>query len=96
LGTAPLPEYDGLVDVLVAAHDVVEAHFYFEPRSGLLVAIEMFPDSGVDPCEVFFSDYREIEGRQWPHAVRVRHGDRIVLECVLDKIMTVAKPEEAT
>ena len=96
LGTAPLPEYDGLVDVLVAAYDVVEAHFYFEPRSGLLVAIEMFPDSGVDPCEVYFSDYREIEGRQWPHAVRVRHGDRIVLECVLDKIMTVAKPEEAT
>jgi serine protease Do len=96
LGTAPLPGYDGLYDVLVAVHDVVESHFFFQPDSGQLVAIEMFPDAGVDPCEVYFHDYREIDGRQWPHALRVRHGDRPVLELDLDEIDSAAKPDDAS
>jgi serine protease Do len=95
LGTAPLLDRDGLYDVLVATHDVVEARFYFDRASGQLVAVEMFPDSGVDPCEVYFDDYREIEGRQWPHQIRVRHGDRSVLELPLEEINPAAKPEEA-
>jgi serine protease Do len=95
LGTAPLPGYDGLYDVLVGAHDVVESHFYFHPQSGQLVAIEMFPDSATDPCEVIFNDYRDIDGRQWPHSVRVRHGDRTVLEWVLEKIIPETQVEQA-
>jgi serine protease Do len=95
LGTAPLLDRDGLYDVLVATHDVVEARFYFDRASGQLVAVEMFPDSGVDPCEVYFDDYREIEGRQWPHQIRVRHGDRSVLELTVEEINPAAKPEEA-
>jgi serine protease Do len=95
LGTAPLLDRDGLYDVLVATHDVVEARFYFDRASGQLVAVEMFPDSGVDPCEVYFDDYREIEGRQWPHLIRVRHGDRAVLELTVEEINPAAKPEEA-
>jgi serine protease Do len=95
LGTAPLPGHDGLYDVLVAAHDVVESHFYFHPQSGQLAAIEMFPDSGTDPCEVIFHDYRQIDGRQWPHSVRVRHGDRTVLEWVLERIIPETQVEQA-
>ncbi len=96
LGTAPLPGYDGLYDVLVAVHDVIESHFFFEPDSGHLVAIEMFPDSGVDPCEVYFHDYREIDGRQWPHAMHVRYGDRTVMELNWDEIDPAAKPDDAS
>jgi hypothetical protein len=75
LGTVPLPEQDHLVDVLVATHDVVETHFLFDPASGQLVALEMFPDTGVDPCEVYFEDYRDVAGRWLPHRLIVRHGD---------------------
>lgn len=76
-GTFPIPSQPTLVDVLVATHDVVETRFEFDPATGRLVGLEMTPDNGVDPCEVYFSDYREIDGRQIPHKLEVRHGDKI-------------------
>jgi hypothetical protein len=75
LGTAPLVGHEGLVDVLVATHDVIEMRFMFDPSTGLLLAAEMYPDTEVDPCEVFFRDYREIGGRQVPHTLDIRCGD---------------------
>jgi hypothetical protein len=74
-GTAPVIERPGLFDVLVATHDVIESRLLFDPDSGLLIGIEMFPDTTVDPCEIYFADYREIEGRKIPHTLLVRHGD---------------------
>ena len=62
-GTAPLPGHEGLVDVLVGSHKGVECRFYFDPADGHLLAMEMFPDEDADPCEVYFSDYREVDGR---------------------------------
>jgi serine protease Do len=85
-GTAPLIGRDGLYDVLVAVHDVVETRFFFDPATGQLAAVEMFPDAGVDPCEVSFDDYRELDGRHWPHRLQVRHGDRIFLDLRLQQI----------
>jgi S1-C subfamily serine protease len=75
LGTAPVIERAGQFDVLVATHDVVETRFVFDPESGLLIGMEMWPDTTVDPCEVYFADYREIDGRKIPHTLLVRHGD---------------------
>ncbi len=74
-GTAPLPGREGLFDVLVGIHDVVESRFYFAPQDGQLVAMEVFPDSEVDPCELYFDDYRPVEGQQVPHRIEVRYGD---------------------
>jgi S1-C subfamily serine protease len=74
-GTAPLPGHDGLVDVLVGTHKGVECRFYFDPASGHLLALEMFPNDEVDPCEVYFSDYRDHAGRFWPGKIEVRYGD---------------------
>ena len=37
----------------------------------------MFPDTDVDPCEVYFRQYREVDGRQVPARVEVRHGDQL-------------------
>ncbi len=36
-----------------------------------------FPDEQSDPCEVYFSDYREMEGRIWPGQMEVRYGDEL-------------------
>jgi hypothetical protein len=77
-GTAPLPMREGLFDVLVGTTEGVECLFYFEPASGMLVALEMYPEGTVsDPCEVYFLDYQEHEGRHFPRRMEVRYGDHV-------------------
>ena len=75
LGTAPLAGHEDLVDVLAGIHGGVQCRYFFDPAEGLLLAIEMFPEEGVDPCEVYFLDYRELEGRWLPGRLEVRFGD---------------------
>ena len=65
----------GLVDVLAGTHKGVECRFYFDPAEGDLLAIELFPDENSDPCEVYFFDYREMDGRFVPGRMAVRFGD---------------------
>jgi hypothetical protein len=87
LGTTPLVGQDALCDVLVGVFDVLETHFYFAPNSGRLVALEMFPDAHVDPCEISFSDYREVSpGRFFPMRLLVRHGDQTYADIQWDQI----------
>jgi serine protease Do len=87
LGTCPLVDRPGLYDVLVTTHNVVETRFYFDPTSGRLAAIEMYSDNDRDPCEVYLDDYRAGEGgRQVPHLLHVRFGDRIYANLKLDSI----------
>jgi serine protease Do len=75
LGTMPLAGHEGLVDVLVGLHKGVECRFLFDPAEGHLLAMEMFPDDDVDPCEVHFSGHRELGGRFLPAVMEVRYGD---------------------
>jgi hypothetical protein len=74
---------EGLVDVLVGLHRDVECRFYVDPADGSMVAVEMFPDEDTDPCELYFGDIRESEGRMVPGRIVVRHGDGIyqAIEC---------------
>jgi hypothetical protein len=85
IGTAPLINHDGLYDILSGIHNVVEARFAFDPNTGQLVGIEMFPESNVDPCEVYFSDYREVNSRQLPHRIVVRFGDTVFAEMQVEQ-----------
>jgi len=77
LGAAPLGGRTGLFDILVGVHGGVESHFYLEPASGRLEAMELFTGDGRDPCELFFEDYKESGGRWWPRRLVVRHGDQL-------------------
>lgn len=85
LGKEPLAEREGLYDVLVATYDVTESRFAFDPSTGNLVAMEMYPDTEVDPCEIYFSDYREALGGQLPHRLLVRWGDSEITEILLQE-----------
>jgi len=78
LGTLPVPGKPEFADVLIGTHKVVEAQFLFDRQSGLLIALESFPDEQSDPCEIQFDDYKEVDGRMWPHRLTVRHGERTV------------------
>ncbi|MBW3599599.1 MAG: hypothetical protein KY475_20295, partial [Planctomycetes bacterium] len=74
-GTAPIPGREKMYDVLVGVYKDSETNFYFEPDTGRLIALEMFPDAYADPCEVYLDEYRDAAGRQVPHRLEVRHGD---------------------
>lgn len=80
LGKAPIPGRDGLFDVLIATHNVAEALFYFDPESGRMIALEMFPDSGADACELLFDDYRMVNDKSVPHSIIARRQDKVVAE----------------
>jgi S1-C subfamily serine protease len=75
LGTAPIPGRSKQFDVLVGIHGAVETRFFFDSESGRMAAIEMFPDDYTDPCELYFHDYREVDGRFLPGRIAVRHGE---------------------
>jgi len=75
LGTSPLPNRQGLFDVLVATYREVETHFYFDPQSGLLAAMEMYADEHDDPCEIYFDEYDTVGGRKFPRLLTVVYGN---------------------
>ena len=85
LGTAPLAGQTQPVDVLVGLHGGVECRFYFDPAAGHLLAVEMSPEDNVDPCEIYFSDYHEVEGRPLPRGMEVRFGDEVFGALKIDR-----------
>ncbi|MEX0979349.1 MAG: PDZ domain-containing protein, partial [Pirellulales bacterium] len=83
LGTAPLVGHEGLVDVLAASYGDVECRFLFDPDKGHLVAMELYPQQDVDPCELYFGEFKEVEGHMLPGRIEARHGDEFnyVFQC---------------
>jgi S1-C subfamily serine protease len=75
VGKAPLPGHGELFDVLLGIYGGVQCRYYFDPAQGTLAAMEMYPDAEADPCEVYFFDYHEFEGRLMPSRMEVRFGD---------------------
>jgi serine protease Do len=63
----------------------VECHFLFDPAEGHLLALEMFPEEDVDPCEVYFSGYRDVDGRFLPARMEVRVGDDLYGDFLLNQ-----------
>ena len=77
LGTSPVVGREGLFDTLVGTYRTVDVRFYFDPANGQLVLLELYPGQHVDPCEVYFDDYRDVNGVQMPHQMEVRYGNGI-------------------
>jgi hypothetical protein len=77
LGAVPVPGRPGVCDVLVASLASVECHFLFDSESGQLIGMEMFGDEHSDPCEIYFYEYEELEGRHLPRRWEVRCGDEL-------------------
>ncbi len=85
LGTIPLAGQTELVDVLIGSHKGVQCRFMFDPASGDLLAMEMFPDEDADPCEIYFSGHRDVDGRSLPARMEVRYGDDPFAVFLLDE-----------
>ena len=77
LGAVPLEGVKGLTDVLVATRGAVECHFYFDAEEGRLIAMEMYPDDSADPCELYFGEFVEVEGRLCPSRIEARYAGEV-------------------
>ncbi|QDU28083.1 Periplasmic serine endoprotease DegP precursor [Anatilimnocola aggregata] len=89
-GTGPQRGIDGLADVFIATRNVVEMRLAFDPATGRLALLEMVSDADEDPCEVQFSDYREVNGRQFPHSLEVRRGEFVFGKLTLNDVQLTA------
>ena len=75
-GTAPLFNSATLYDTVLGVHKNLETRYYFDTDTPRLAAIEMFPDIGVDPCEVYLT-YDDAEPTRLVE-LRVVFGERLV------------------
>jgi hypothetical protein len=79
-----------MADCIVAIHGGVETRFYFDPESGDMVGLEMQASDDEDPCEIYFADIREFEGRRLPHQWTIRRGDEVFAELAIKSYNIVA------
>lgn len=68
--------------VLLTKHGSVNCKWYFSLKDSTLLGFECFvaKDSRdpleADPCEVYFSGYKDVDGRKLPNRIEVRSGDK--------------------
>jgi hypothetical protein len=63
-------------EVLRTKHASFESKWYFDRQTHKLIACETTITKEEDPCELYFSDYKSVDGRELPHRIEVRHGDK--------------------
>jgi S1-C subfamily serine protease len=76
-GVKPKSYSDIRVDteVLNTEHAATPAKWFFSPKDQLLLGAEVTVVHDEDPCELYFSDYKPVEGRSLPHRIEVRFGN---------------------
>lgn len=72
-------------DCLSCLYAGVELRLFFDDRTGALAALEAYASDDADPCEISFSDFRPVEGRQLPHRWTVHHGDTEFVTLEIDE-----------
>jgi S1-C subfamily serine protease len=76
---------DNLVEnCLVGLYEGMDVRFFFAAQTGDLTGIELYSADDADPCEIFFSQFSEVEGRRVPHRWWIRCGDAVFAELVVD------------
>jgi hypothetical protein len=66
-------------EVMRTQHANVPAKWYFSTQDGHrgeLLGFEVTSETDKDPCEVYLSDYKAVDGRQMPHRIEIRSGDK--------------------
>jgi len=74
-GTAPIDQLDEPVDVVDAIHKDAHVRCYFDPTTGHLRLLEFYSADDTDPCELYFEDYVDFDGRQVPSRFEIIIGD---------------------
>jgi serine protease Do len=77
--------------VLKTKHGSTECKWYFSLKDHSLLGFETFVEKDKDSCEVYFADYKAVDGKQMPHRIEVRHGDKQYAVLTIDKYTLGAK-----
>jgi S1-C subfamily serine protease len=64
-------------EVLQGEHGRFVAKYYCSLKDQTMLGLEVTIDKDADPCEVYFSDYRKVDGRMLPHRIEVHNGDNV-------------------
>lgn len=79
-------------EVIRTEHAAIPVKWHFSLKDHTLVAFEAIVDKEDDPCEVYFSDFRNVDGRLLPHRFDVRFGNDVYGNFTISKYdLTVAK-----
>src|SRR6266851_4158529 len=62
-------------EVMLTEHAAVSTKWYFSLKDQTLLGFEVSVDPEADPCEVYLSDYRTVEGRMLPFRIDVQNGN---------------------
>jgi hypothetical protein len=62
-------------EVMLTEHAAVSTKWYFSLKDQTLLGFEVTVDPEGDPCEVYLSDYRTVEGRMLPFRIDVQFGN---------------------
>lgn len=62
-------------EVLRSEHAAVRGEWWFRPGTSELIGAEVWLSPDEDPCELYFDDYRDVNGRRLPFRINVRAGD---------------------
>jgi S1-C subfamily serine protease len=79
-------------EVLLTEHGATVCKWYFRPGDGLLLGCECYLERDQDPCELTFSDYKDVGGRQLPHRLEVRYADKEFGAFVISGYQLADKP----
>ena len=63
-------------DVIRANYAGIEGKWYFDRKDSKLIAAEVQVLRDEDPCELYFSDYKAVDGRTLPHRIDIRWGEK--------------------
>ena len=68
--------------VIITKHGSVVCKWYFSHKDATLLGFETYIDKNADatedrdPCEVYFYDYKDVDGKKLPHRMEVRYRDK--------------------
>ncbi len=74
-GSVPFSRQDTLAHVLLGMRDVIETRFMFDKDQHHMIGLEMFPDVSVDPCEIYFKNYKRDNDLSVPSEIQWVYGN---------------------
>jgi serine protease Do len=71
-----IPERPPLAEVIRTKKGQFEGKWFFDPKDAALIGCESWFAKEEDPCEMYFSDFKDVSGVKLPHKVAVRWGEK--------------------
>jgi len=86
-GVAPKSLADLRVDcdVIRTKHGPVSCKWYFSKKDATLLGFETTLAKNTDPCEVYLSDYKAVDGRMLPHRMECHWADNRYVVLTISK-----------